>query len=427
MCMDITLNKAKIEGSITVPSSKSQTIRALLIATFAHSVSIIHNPLISSDTMSCIKACRALGAIIEEHPDYLRIVAPTQFPASVSIDCGNSGTTLYLLCAMVASKEITATFYGDEQLNSRPIQPLLEALADLGVEVSYPNHNSKEWYPPFTLSGPIIGGGVNITCNTSQHLSALLLSGVMAQESIDISVELLNEKPYVEMTLDWLKQQKLIVKHNTSLTNFFIPGKQTYNPIDVSISGDFSSASFFFGAAAVAKGTIEVHGLNKEDKQGDKEILSILEKMGCTVIWHEDTVVVSLAENEELIAGTFDLNAIPDALPILAVVASFAKGTTTLMNVPQARIKETDRIACMKNNLEAIGVKVEDTIDSIIIHGQHTVKGGVVDSFKDHRIIMAMAIASLNTESPITIYGIDAVEVTFPTFFTLLERIKQEN
>jgi len=424
--MDITLNKATVRGSITVPSSKSQTIRALLIATFAHSQSIIHNPLISSDTRSCIEACKTLGAIIEEHPEYITVLPPSQFPDSVNIDCGNSGTTLYLLCAMVASKKITATFSGDNQLNNRPVQPLLEALIDLGVEVSYPLSNSREWYPPFTLSGPIIGGGVDILCHTSQHLSALLLSGVMAQESIDISVELLNEKPYVEMTLDWLKQQNLIIKHNTHLTNFFIPGRQTYHPIDVTISGDFSSASFFFCAAAVAKGIVEVKGLNKDDKQGDKEVLSILEKMGCSVEWHDDSVVVSLSREEELKGGTFDLNAIPDALPILAVAASFAKGTTTLMNVPQARIKETDRIEGMKKNLEILGVKVEDTIDSIIIHGTSKVDGGVVDGFGDHRIIMAMAIASLNTEHPITIKGIEAVEVTFPTFFTLLETIKRE-
>lgn len=425
--MDITLNRARIGGSITVPSSKSQTIRALLIATFSHGTSIITNPLISSDTTSCIEACRALGATIEVGNNYIKLDAPTQFPDSVEIDCGNSGTTLYLLCAMVASQNIKATFFGDSQLNRRPVEQLLQALIKLGVTVSYPQDNKKEWYPPFTLRGPIKGGSVTITCHTSQHLSALLLGGVMAKDSINITVDLLNEKPYVEMTLQWLKHQKLSIEHNASLTSFYIRGRERYAPIDVTIGGDYSSALFFFAAGAITKGTIEVKGLNRDDTQGDKEALTILEKMGCTVNYSDDKVTLSLSEDDELVAGTFDLNAIPDALPMLAVVASFARGTTILGNVPQARIKETDRIECMKKNLKNLGVRVEDTIDSIIIHGNHSIQGGVVDGYGDHRIIMAMAIASLQSQTPITIKGIEAVEVTFPTFFTLLETIKQEN
>lgn len=425
--MNITLNRAHIGGTITVPSSKSQTIRALLIATFSKSTSIIKNPLISSDSMSCIDACRTLGATIEIEEDYIRVKPPTKFPDVVEIDCGNSGTTLYLLCAMVASLSTRATFFGDNQLNNRPVQPLLQALMELGVEVSYPSNNTKEWYPPFTLQGPITGGEVNVSGHTSQYLSALLLGSVMAQSSVEIKVDLLNEKPYVEMTLEWLKKQQLSLQHDEALSYFYIKGKEEYSSIDVTIGGDYSSASFFFSAAAVAKGTIEVKGLNRNDTQGDKEVLTILEKMGCTIHYSDDRVIVSLEEDDELVGGTFNLNAIPDALPILAVVASVARGTTVLSHVPQARIKETDRIDCMKKNLQILGVQVEDTIDSIIIHGQKSLNGGLVNGYGDHRIIMAMAIASLVAHSPITIQGIEAVEVTFPTFFTLLETIKQEN
>lgn len=424
--MDITLKKGQIGGTIKVPSSKSQTIRALLVATFAQGNSIIHNPLYSSDTLSCIAGCRALGAVIIESEETLIVQSPIEFPTKVTIDCGNSGTTLYLLSAMVASFPIEATFTGDAQLKNRPVRPLLEALISLGVELSYPSNYTKQWYPPFTLKGPVKGGSVNITCHTSQHLSGLLLGSILGEGTTEIHVDLLNEKPYVEMTLQWIEKQQLSMEYNKELTHFVIPGKQSYKPINVTIGGDYSSASFFFCAAAVAKGSIRVTGLLKEDKQGDKEILSILEQMGCEVVWQEEAVTVSPPQSKELVGGEFDLNAIPDALPILAVTACFVKGTTILGNVPQARIKETDRIESMKVNLEKLGVKVEDTEDSLIIHGSGSLDGGIVDGFEDHRIIMAMAIASLNTETPLTIKGIEAVDVTFPSFFTLLETIKQE-
>ncbi len=425
--MNITLRKASIEGTIRVPTSKSQTIRALLIATFSEGVSIIHNPLYSSDTRSCIEGCRALGAVIEEHQTYLTLHAPQTLPTGITIDCGNSGTTLYLLSAMVSSMPIEVTFTGDDQLKNRPVKPLLEALISLGANVTYPIENTKKWYPPFSLTGPIKGGSVHITCHTSQHLSGLLLGSILSKGQTEIHVDLLNEKPYVEMTLDWLHNQGISLDYNTNLTHFLIPGNQKYKPIEVSIGGDYSSASFFFCAAAITSSTIHIKGLIENDRQGDKEVLSILIAMGCDVIWKDGVVSVSVPLGRDLVGGVFDLNAIPDALPILAVAACFIKGTTILGNVPQARIKETDRIESMKVNLTKLGVFVEDTEDSIIIHGTGTLMGGIVDGFGDHRIIMAMAIASLKSETPLTIQGIDAVDVTFPTFFTLLESIKQEN
>ncbi len=421
--MDITLKPASVSGTISVPASKSQTIRALLIALFASGRSIIHHPLYSSDTKSALQACRVLGAEVTDDPDCITITPPAQFPSCVAIDCANSGTTLYLLCAMLSATGVKATFTGDEQLKKRPVGPLTDALESLGVNVTF---ERVEGYPPFTVQGPLHGGELTMHCHTSQYLSGIILASVMSSQPVHIQVPLLNEIPYVYMTIDWLKRQNQMISYTDDLSAITVQGGGRYSPFETVIAGDFSSASFFFCAAAVAHSSVSVEGLDRNDPQGDKEVLAILEKMGCTVSWEAGSVNVALSEKDTLRGGEFDLNAIPDALPVLAVTAAFAHGTTVLGNVPQARIKETDRIATMRANLERLGAKVEEREDALVIHGSGRISGGTVDGYDDHRIIMAMAIASLAAEEQITIRGIDAVDVTFPTFFSLLEKISKE-
>jgi 3-phosphoshikimate 1-carboxyvinyltransferase len=250
----------------------------------------------------------------------------------------------------------------------------------------------------------------------------------LAKEETSIIVPLLNEKPYVHMTRAWLDAQKILYSTDSLMQHFSISGGQSYEPFEATVQGDYSSASFFFCAAAVSGGCVKVRGLDHKDPQGDKEILSILTEMGCTISWPEqNTIMVCGPERGTLHAGTFDLNAMPDALPILAVTACFAQGTTTLGNVPQARIKETDRIAVMHENLTACGAIVEERDDALVIHGTGTLNGGTCRGYDDHRIIMAMAIAALGCEEKVTIRGVDAVGVTFPTFFTLLEQISNHD
>jgi len=434
--MDITLYATHVDGAITIPSSKSQTIRALLLAAFSKGHSVIHNPLDSQDTRSCIEACRAFGAVIDWHEVetstlsevYITVDAPEAFPESITIDCGNSGTTLYLACGLAACTGAAVTFTGDAQLKNRPVGPLLDALEDLGAQITYPSNQSRQGYPPFTIQGPLSGGKTSITCHTSQHLSALLLACPLALQESEIIVPLLNERPYAEMTRSWLDRQHISYWANETLQHIKIPGKQRYTPFEATVQGDYSSASFFICAAAIAGGTITIRGLDPNDPQGDKEILSIVQTMGCSVVWEEDfSVSITGPGRGNLIGGSFDLNAIPDALPILAVTACFAQGTTQLGNVPQARIKETDRIAVMRENLSACGVEVEELEDALIIHGTGTLSGGYCKGYDDHRVIMAMAIASLGCSNSITIEGIDAVAVTFPTFFTLLQHISTPN
>ncbi|MFA6688941.1 MAG: 3-phosphoshikimate 1-carboxyvinyltransferase [Sphaerochaetaceae bacterium] len=425
--MDRTLVPTTVQGTIRIPASKSQTIRALLIATLADGISTIRNPLDSQDTGSCVTVCELLGASIDWNKADDIITLDSRHVVRgggplVTVDCGNSGTTLYLAAGMTAALGRTVRFTGDVQLCNRPIGPLLDSLSELGATVEY---EGRQGYPPFTIAGPLRGGRTTIECETSQYLSGLLLACSIASGDSHIEVPLLHEKPYVGITLSWLDKQGIRYRNSEDLQHFDVPGGQEYKPFDELITGDFSSASFFFCAAAICGTTVTVEGLDQQDPQGDKRILDILDRMGCTVRWHGKSVSVTGPADGRLSGGTFDLNSMPDALPILAVTACFADSQVRIVNVPQARIKETDRIAVMHTNLATLGAIISEQPDGLTIEGGHGLAGGSVDGFDDHRIIMAMAIASLRCASPLMIRGIEAAAVTFPTFFSLLESLRK--
>ncbi len=401
----------------------------------AEGTSRITNPLRSQDTLSCLSACRSFGAKIEETESgwLLTGIGNSLKDRDVSepliIDTGNSGTTLYLGAGLAASLGVPVIFTGDEQIRNRPVAPLLRAFEDLGAKVSY---DIAETYglapslqpgcPPFMIEGPLKGGKTSIECPTSQYLSSLLLATPLAESESVIEVPLLNERPYVEMTQAWLVEQDISFSSDSEDT-FTISPNQSYHPYERAVSGDFSSASFFFCAAAITGSELTLTGLDPHDTQGDKDILHCLEEMGCIIRWKKDSVTISGPPAGLKGDISLDLNPIPDTLPILAVTACFTDGEVRLENVPQARIKETDRIAVMCSELKKVGALIEELPDGLIIHGQKSLSGGTVTGHGDHRVIMACAIAALACEDSITIEGTDAVDITCPGFFTLLESI----
>ena len=411
----------KLSGKIIIPSSKSQTIRALLISVFSRGVSYIKHPLISDDTESCINAVKAMGADVSilENGD-ITVDATYAFSDmdELSIDAGNSGTTEYLSLPMLSSLGIQVNIDGDEMLRKRPLKPLLDALESLGAETE-----STEGFPPASIRGPLDGGECTIECKTSQYLSGLLLGAPLAIGDSHIKCSVLFEKPYVKMTLKWLDDQGIKYRISDDLEEVWVKGGQSYKPLDTYIEGDFSSASFFFVAAAIHGTEVTVEGLDKNSTQGDKEILNILEKMGCSIKWNG--MAVTVKGPEKLKGGVFDLNAIPDTLPALSVAAAFAEGDTILGNVEQARIKETDRIKVMRENLNELGVEAEERRDALVVHGKGSVKGGKAKGYGDHRVIMALAILGTRTEEKTEIDDVSAASVTFPTFFDLLEKLEK--
>lgn len=403
------------QGTIRIPGSKSQTIRATLIATFARGTSTIEGILHSRDTEACFRLAESLGAKLSFANDGSTLTVDSRnlhLHDALVLDCMNSGTTLYLASAMLATLPYKITITGDAQLCQRPVKPLLDALGALGA-------TCQGTHAPFTIQGPLAGGSCSIECPTSQYLSALLLGCAMADGPSEIEVPLLYERPYVGLTLQWLDAHGIPYRAKKDWSHFSLQGKSHYHPLHARIPGDYSSASFFFALAALDGTSITVLGLEKDDAQGDKAILSILEAMGCTVSYGEDRVTVT--GSGHLQGGTFDLNDIPDALPALCAVATACEGTVRLTNVAQARIKETDRIACMREELAKLGAEVEEEKDGIIIHGGRPLHPALVSGHGDHRIIMALSI--LSSKVPLTIDDASAVDVTFPTFYSLLERL----
>lgn len=416
----ITLKPSKVGGSIWIPASKSQTIRALLIALAARGRSIVRNPLYSADTLSCIEALRTLGCRLCINDDSIEVDSGTLQCSGrdITIDTGNSGTTTYLLYGLLGTLGCSSvTLKGDEQLNRRPIGPLVEAYRDLGLE-----GGCTQGRPPVVITGALEGGSTSIECPTSQYLSSLLLSLPLARGDSEVDIPLLYEKPYVSMTLDWLDRQGIAYDMRDDLQHLRMKGGQHYHPFDERISGDFSSASFFLVAAAITGCTLTLKGLDMDDSQGDKGVIDILVAMGCSVECTEEGITVT--GGRPLHGGTFDLNSMPDALPALSVLGAVTDGPLTLTNVANARIKETDRIACMTRNLRLLGLEVDEMEDGLTVHPGPIDGGVTVPGYGDHRMIMAMAVLSLIARNGLTIDDEKAADVTFPTFFSLLERVK---
>jgi len=416
-----------------MPASKSHTIRAVAIASLAAGQSTIRKPLVSGDTQAAVNCYRALGAKIDtvawasspwKHGQDGRatlwkvigtgseITAPQEI-----IDVGNSGTTLRIALgsAALAKSGQTTTFTGDEQIQTRPVGPLMDALGDLGAKCTSLKNNGKA---PVQITGRLTGGKTTIAASTSQYLSSLLLCTPLAANDTEIDVTLLNEPGYVQMTLDWLDKQE-IEYQNENMRLFKIKGSQSYKAFDAAIPADFSSATFFLCAAALFADEVTLLGLDFSDSQPDKAVVDYLKAMGADISIGPTSVTIKAAT----LKGTeIDMNRTPDALPAMAVTAAFAEGQTRLVNVPQARSKETDRIKCMAEELKKMAVDVKELPDGLIIR-HSTPKPAALHGRSDHRTVMALSLAGLNLDGQCSIDTAEAMSVTFPDYVQLMKSI----
>ncbi len=408
-----------LQGTVKIPGSKSHTIRAVALASLAAGKSEIVAPLISSDTLSAVKTYSLLGADIDSSDNTRWIVNGTRgqiAQPNETIDVGNSGTTLRIAAgsASLADQDISITLTGDKQIRSRPIDPLIRSLNELGAKVMSLENNGMA---PLSVSGKLKGGKTSIECFTSQYLSSLLFACPLAEKDTEIEVPLLYEPDYVQMTLDWLDEQG-IEYENDNMKRFNIKGNQQYKPFSRQIPADFSSATFFLCAGALLDADITITGLDFSDSQPDKAVADYLKKMNADINIETDGTV--RVRKSELTGTEIDMNRTPDALPAMAVTAAFAKGTTKLLNVPQARKKETDRIACMARELKKMGVAVEELPDGLIIHQADRINAAQLQGHDDHRIVMALTIAAMACDQPSTINTAQAAAVTFPEFRDLM-------
>ena len=418
--MKLIVRKSLLKGSVAIPGSKSHTIRAVAIASLAGGQSLIHDPLDSSDTQAAVACYRALGAVIDTSDPKVWKVTGTGgkiSPPQEIIDVGNSGTTLRIAMgsAALAPSGQTTTFTGDEQIQTRSVGPLIDSLNALGAECASLKNNGKA---PIEITGKLVGGRTSIAASTSQYLSSLLLCAPLASEDTRIDVTLLNEPGYVQMTLDWLDKQQ-IKYENQQMRAFIIKGNQSYRAFEAAVAADFSSATFFLCGAALAADEVILLGLDFADSQPDKAVVDYLKAMGADITLEPNSVTVKASR---LKGADIDMNKTPDALPAMAVTAAFAEGTTRLLNVPQARNKETDRIKCMAEELKKMDVSVEELPDGLIIRGGK-VKPAELHGWADHRIVMALSLAALRLDDECSIDTAEAMNVTFPNYVELMRNI----
>lgn len=396
--MKIKVSKSILNGELAVPGSKSHTIRAIVAALMAEGKSIVRAPLHSADTRSTLNAAKLLGAKVCEFPDRWEIIGTggkITNPEQV-IDMGNSGTGLRVLSGIAGTANCKITFDGDASLRSRPMGQLTDALNNLGVNIE-----TRDNKCPVSFTGPLQGGKTKVIGTDSQFVTALLFASPFAKNDTEIFPINLQEKPYVEITLGWLKRLGVKVEAAPNMSYFKVPCGQKFKAFDWTIPADFSTAAFPLGAGAITEGEIKIKNLDFNDLQGDKAVFDFVEQFGAKVERLPEYTRVSAGE---LNAVELDLNATPDALPLLAVVAACAKGTSRFVNVAQARIKETDRITCMTRELRKMGIDVQELPDGMIIQGGK-LQGAKLESYDNHRIVMALTIAALAADGESTING----------------------
>jgi 3-phosphoshikimate 1-carboxyvinyltransferase len=424
---EITLKASKqVRGCIKLPGSKSITNRVLLMAALGSGVTKLIDPLRSEDTDQMINALIKLGVSVKEANDDKNILeikgAEHNFPnKNTNLFLGNSGTTFRPLAAVLAMMRGDYYLSGIERMHERPIKDLVDALEQMGSSIQYEKNHG---YPPITINNSSVETSEPIQIKgdiSSQYLTALLIAGPLLNNQFNIEVigDLIS-KPYIDITL------KLLTKFNIFYNNdnwrlFSLKKDSVYrNPNKIFVEGDASSASYFFAAASLA-GSIEIKGINKDSIQGDLKFLDIISKMGAKIEYKSDSIQVSKASN--LKGLEIDCIEIPDAAMTLAIMAVFADKPTKLKNIRSWRVKETDRILAMDNELTKMGVKVSTTHDSMIIFPQKQLNENIsIETYNDHRVAMCFSLFCLKNLN-ITIQDPNCVNKTYPNYFRDLESV----
>lgn len=415
----ITLN-----GKVIPPGSKSQSIRGIILALLAEGESTLVNVLDSDDTGHALQVCKQLGVNVlqDEKKLYLKSNGVPIETHVKSINTGNSGITTRFIMPLLGlrknSQESIIVNCG-EQMRARPIKSLVTALTDLGLTIKY---LEQDGILPVAVSGNLTGGSAEVEGMTSQYISALLLSLPCAEQDSQITVRNLHERPYMEMTLNWLDKQHIEYTHehvgNTDV--FQIKGKQKYKKFNATIAADFSSSSYIIAAAVLMGDLVEISGIDMQDPQGDKRLITILQKMGADICIEATHLLIR--GKKPLKGIKIDANDIPDLLPTLAVIATQAIGKTEICNVQQARIKETDRIHSMTEGLRLLGASVDEHKDGLTVY-QSMLSGACVKGYDDHRTVMALSLAGMLAEGLTIIDDAEAINKTFPSYVETMRSI----
>ncbi|MEK7523915.1 MAG: 3-phosphoshikimate 1-carboxyvinyltransferase [Patescibacteria group bacterium] len=396
---------------IRVPGSKSLTNRAILAAALAKGKSQLKGALESDDTKYMIQALKKLGIRILKKGNILKIQGGKLTATPHSLFCGNAGTTMRFLAAVLATQSFTSKLTGSPRMKKRPIGDLADALQSLGAKIQFIGENG---FPPIQIRGPLQGGICHIKGDvSSQFLSGLLMATPLAQKNVTIKVQgELVSKPYIDMTLK-LMQKFGVSVNRKGYQEFSICAGQRYKPTSMNIEGDASSASYFWGISALTGQAIEVENVTQDSSQADAAFQKIAMAMR-----QKDGALKPL--------GKINASNFPDSAMTLAVLCAFAEGKSELHGLANLRVKECDRLHALATELRKIGTRVDELDDGLRIHGDpQTLHGGVIGTYDDHRMAMCFGMAGFAVPG-IIIKNPACVKKTYPNFWKDLKWLKQK-
>ena len=332
------------------------------------------------------------------------------------IDAGNSGLVLRFMAGVAALGNHPITISGDHSIcHQRPMKTMLDALNMLGAKAESINNTG---FAPINIEGPMLGGKAFLNGQDAQPISALLISGALCQNSINLTVDDPGEKPWIDVTMNWLNRLGVKVT-NDSYKKYSIQPSPIWKSFEYIVPGDWSQAAFPLGAALVTGSDLKVTNVNLQDLQGDKKIVEILKQMGANIETDDSSV---LLKKSSLHGIDVNINDCIDTITILASIACFAKGTTNIYGTKVAKTKECNRVSCICEELKKMGARIQETEDGLIIEGQNLI-GANVNSHKDHRMAMSLTIAALGAKGKTVIEDVDCVKKTYKNFPDDLKRI----
>ncbi|WP_139904610.1 3-phosphoshikimate 1-carboxyvinyltransferase [Clostridium thermarum] len=400
-----------LQGTVKVPSSKSIGHRALICAALSQGNSTVENINLSRDIKATTEVLESLGAKFFTSKNSIEVTGTPKLNCSgKELFCDESGSTLRFLIPIALLQDEKVTFNGRGKLVERPLTPYYKIFDN--QQLYYKNNNGLL---PLELCGKIKPGVFNIKGNvSSQFISGLMFALPLLDEDSTIVIDgNLESRPYVDLTIDVLKDFGVSIV-NKDYKSFIVRGKQRYCAKNYSVEGDFSQAAFFI-AGGLLNGSVLCTNLKMASLQGDKAIVDIGKLMGGKITVTEKGV---LAEKSALKGTDIDASQVPDLVPILTVLAALSEGQTIIYNAARLRIKECDRLQAISTELNKLGADITEKEDSLIINGVKSLKGGIVSSWNDHRIVMAMTIASMRAEEPVIIEDYKAVEKSYPHFYS---------
>ena len=411
---NVNVEPSQLNGTVAIPPSKSDVQRAIICGALSRGKCVISPVDLSEDIKATIGCVETLGAKVNISEGVLTIDGSEMFKGNnYQIFCNESGSLLRFIIPVVSAMGISATFTGAGRLPERPIGIYLDCLPKAGVKCT-----TKSGLP-LTVEGQLQAGTFEIPGNvSSQFITGLLFAlPLLKEDSKIILTSPLESVAYVDITINVMKKFGVIIE--TTDYGYFVKGNQKYIPKNYTTEGDWSNAAFFMTAAAI-KGDITVTGVDKNSAQGDKEIAEILKRFGAKVEFTDNGVRV---QKGDLKATDIDARQIPDLVPILAVCATFAEGTTHITGAERLRIKESDRLSAIANAINKLGGNVIEKPDGLVITGVKSLKGGTVQGVNDHRIVMAMSVATLMATDTVTITDMESIKKSFPNYFEEYNRL----